>query len=295
MTHRESDAIEPHPAASTQALPRHVAPGHYYSPIPSGADVDRARARADRAPRTLPGIDLREPGQLALLAGLQPLYDDLHLPEQPQPGWRFTCANTWFTYADAIGYALMLRHLRPRRVVEVGAGFSSALALDVADRFLDPPPRFTFVDPDPQRLRDVVGPEDLQGRLIAAAVQDVDPAGFSALAAGDVLMIDSSHVLKAGSDVQYLLDEVLPLLPAGVHVHVHDVFWPFEYPPSWLRQGVAVNEAYAIRTLLTGGDRFRVVLFNTFLMRFHRAWFAEHMPLFLAGDFPTGGIWLERC
>lgn len=276
---------------STDAL--HVPPGHHYSPIPSPADVDRAIARIRDAGPSLPGIDLRVAEQLALLESWRQAYAELDLPTAPGTG-RFYYGNTWFTYADAIGYALMLRHLRPRRVIEVGAGFSSALALDVSDRFLDPAPSFTFIDPDPQRLIDLVGQEQLGDRLISAAAQDVDPAVFAQLQAGDVLFVDSSHVLKAGSDVQFLFDEVLPLLPAGVHVHFHDVFYPFEYPVEWLRRGVAFTEAYAVRALLQGGGAFRVVLFNSYLMRFHRDWLSQHMPLMLSGDFPTGGIWLER-
>lgn len=271
----------------------HVPAGHHYSPIPSTRDVIRAVELADAATDHLPGIDLREAEQMAWLASMQTRYDSLDLPVARGSG-RFYYDNTWFTYADAVGYALMLLHLRPRRVIEVGCGFSSALSLDIADRLPDPTPQFTFIDPDPGRLSELVSSSDLAGRMIATQVQDVDPRLFRALGAGDILFIDSSHVLKAGSDVQYLFDQVLPLLPAGVHIHFHDVFFPFEYPESWLRAGTAMNESYAVRTLLQGGDRYRIVLFNTFVMRFHHQWFERHMPLFLAGDFPTGGIWLER-
>ena len=114
------------------------------------------------------------------------------------------------------------------------------------------------------------------------------------LRSGDVLFVDSSHVLKAGSDVQHLMDEVFPRLASGVHIHVHDVFYPFEYPPGWLATGCAVNEAYALRALLQSSAAYEIVLFNTFLERFHRAWFAAHMPLVLEGRYPSGGIWLRR-
>lgn len=297
---RDPESAAADPTADETAVPTplgpgrlHVPAGHHYSPLPSSDDVDRALRRGTQAGRALPGIDLREAEQMSLLASWQSRYDELDLPVEPGAG-RFHYDNTWFTYADAISYALMLRHLTPRRVVEVGSGFSSALALDVAERFLDPPPDFTFIDPDPQRLSELARPGELHGRLVAAPVQDVDPQIFASLGPGDILFIDSSHVLKAGSDLQVLFDEILPVLPAGVHIHFHDVFYPFEYPQSWLSRGTAMNEAYAVRLLLTGGDRYRILLFNSFLTRFHADWFAEHMPLFLAGDFPTGGIWLER-
>ena len=142
--------------------------------------------------------------------------------------------------------------------------------------------------------RSLVPPGELQDRLVAAPVQDVPLATFEALGPDDILLVDSSHVLKAGSDVQHLLDEVYPRLAPGVLLHVHDVFWPFEYPASWLATGCSVNEAYAIRALLQGSTAFAVVLWNDFLARFHRQWLAANMPLMLAGGFPTGGIWLRR-
>lgn len=271
----------------------HVPPGHHYSPIPAAADVERALVAAEAVGPHLPGIDLRQSEQMAMLRAWQPLYNDLALPLQPVEGHRFHLDNTWFTNADAIGYALMLRAHAPSRVVEVGAGFSSALALDIADRFLDPAPAFTFVDPDPQRLRELARPGEVDDRLLAMPVQDAPAEIFTSLQPGDLLFVDSSHVLKAGSDVQYLLNEVLPLLPADVLIHFHDVFFPFEYPPSWLHRGTAMNEAYAVRALLLGGDRYRVELWNDYLTRFRTGWFAEYMPLFLGGAMPTGGIWLR--
>ena len=108
----------------------HVPPGHHYSPIPSLDDVERALTRAAAPPRTLPGIDLREAEQLELAQSLLPLYGDP--PFQAAPGaHRYHYDNDYFTYSDAVWYALLLRWLRPQRVVEVGAGYSSALALDV--------------------------------------------------------------------------------------------------------------------------------------------------------------------
>jgi hypothetical protein len=271
----------------------HVPPGHHYSPIPSGDDVARALRRAAAAGDSLPGIDLRESAQMALLAELLPLYGDLPFTDAPGPP-RYHYHNDYFTFSDAIGYALMLRRLRPLRVIEVGSGYSSALALDVDELFLGGHTRFTFIEPDAARLRTLVPAGELEDRLLEQPVQNVPLDLFAELHAGDVLFIDSSHVLKAGSDVQHLIDEVFPRLAPGVHIHIHDVFYPFEYPESWLTTGCAVNEAYAVRTLLQAGTAYEIVLFNTFLERFHRAWFATHMPLVLAARYPTGGIWLRR-
>ncbi len=133
----------------------HVPPGHPYSPIPSIADVGRALRRAEDPPRTLPGIDLREAEQLELLERLLPLCTDLPFATAGD-GRRFRWDNTRFSGSDAVFAALLLRHLQPQRVVEVGSGYSSALALVVDEAFLGGRTRFTFVEPDPERLRQLV-------------------------------------------------------------------------------------------------------------------------------------------
>jgi hypothetical protein len=271
----------------------HVPPGHPYSPIPSPEDVERAAARAETATRTLPGIDLREEEQTALLRRLLPLYDDLRL-EDDAPERRFRLDNEYFAGSDAVYCALLLRHLRPRRVVEVGCGHSSALVLDMDERFLGGATRILLIEPDARRLRSLVPAGELEGRLVEGLVQDVPPGRFEELADGDVLLVDSSHVLKAGSDVQYLVDEVFPRLSTGVHVHIHDVFYPFEYPRSWLATGCSVNEAYAVRALLQSSRAFEIELFAGLIERFHGDWLARHMPATLSARFPTGGIWLRR-
>jgi hypothetical protein len=90
--------------------------------------------------------------------------------------------------------------------------------------------------------------------------------------------------------VQHLIDEVFPSQASGVHIHVHDVFCRFEYPETRLATECALNDAYAVRALLQAGTAYEIVRFNTFLGRFHRPWVTEHMPLVLAGRYPTGGI-----
>ncbi len=260
----------------------HVPPGHHYSPIPSAADIARTVDTQQPGVYPLPGIDLRLEEQWTLLESLTPDYPEVERLLRA-PG-RFTMDNTWFAGADAVVMALMLRHLRPSRIVEVGCGYSSALIRDVAGDALT-----TFIDPDPQRLRQTLG-EDIT--VVAQPVQDVDLAVFAALAAGDVLAIDSSHVARAGSDVNHLLFTVLPMLPPGVRIHVHDLFFPFEYPRSWLDAGVAFSEAYAWHAVLLNAVSPRIELWNHLLMRDDQAWFAQHMPLCLSAPFITGGLWL---
>lgn len=272
----------------------HIPPGHHYSTTPSQADIDRAVRRAERADpsdQTLGTVDLRTSTQWDLLSRLV-----AHAPSVPHRGRirRFTYDNSWFTNADALLYALMLIEHRPERVVEVGSGFSSALGLDVNDLALGGTTQFTFIEPEAARLRELLSPADLDGRLMEVPVQDVPREVFDSLRGNDVLMVDCSHILKAGSDVQYLLDDVLPGLATGVLIHVHDVFWPFEYPRSWLEHDFHPTEAYALRLLLQEPSYLRIELFVDQLRRADPSWFIEHLPVVLDQPFPTGGIWLTR-
>src|SRR5262245_40597097 len=125
-------------------------PGHFYSPIPSQADID-AVARRTGADE-LRGIDLREPAQLALLDELALFYRDLPFAPTAAPGLRYRFENPSYSYADGIFLYSMLRHLKPRRVIEVGSGFTSALLLDTNERFLDNRVECTFIEPYPQLL-----------------------------------------------------------------------------------------------------------------------------------------------
>jgi Methyltransferase domain len=271
-----------------------VPAGHFYSAIPSMAQVRANEARLFAPPpRELPGIDLRESEQRALLDALQPFYDEQPFPRVHTPPRRYWFENGAYSYSDAIFLYAMLRHARPRRYVEVGSGHSSCVALDTNELFLGGAVACTFVEPYPELLRSLLRPGDEERiEIVPREVQRVDAALFQRLEANDVLFIDSTHVCKIGSDVNFLLFEVLPRLASGVYVHFHDVFHPFEYPRSWIHEGRAWTEAYLLRSFLTFNREFEIVLFNTFMETFHEPFFRARMPLCL--ENPGGSIWLRR-
>lgn len=267
-----------------------VPPGHFYSPVPSRDDRARASAVAART-RELPGVDLRPEHQLALIEELAGLVADLPLgPERGEHRYGF--ANPFYSWGDGLTYAGMLLRSRPRRVVEVGCGWSSALLLDIDELRLGGATDITFVEPFPEVLEGLARPGDLDGRLLRTPVQQVPVEVFTALDDGDVLFIDSTHVSKAGSDVNHLVFEVLPALRPGVLVHVHDVLHPFEYPAGWLREGRAWNEAYLLRAFLQFNAAFSVELMSTWVAREHAGWLSEHLPDYLRN--PGGSLWLRR-
>ena len=274
--------------------PRYVPPGHYYSPIASIADLRANSARLFAPfPRELPGIDLNEPGQLALLSLLEGYYRDLPFGADPIGKLRYGLENPGYAWSDGIRLYAMIRHLAPKRIVEVGSGNSSCLMLDVNELHFGGRLQCTFIEPEPARFLSLIRDTDRTAiDIIAKPLQDAPLSHFTTLDANDILFVDSSHVSKAGSDVNHLFAEILPRLRPGVHVHFHDVFFPFEYPPEWLYQGKAFNEAYVLRAFLSYNAAFEIVLFNTFLEHFHAQRFAERMPLCLRNV--GGSLWLRR-
>jgi predicted O-methyltransferase YrrM len=266
-----------HALTDAVVRPPYVRSGHFYSPVSGEADVERALGWDDDTP----GVQLRAEAQVELFGELKPLFEGV-------PQRRYRPANGMYDAADALVYQAFVRRLKPRRVIEVGAGYSTAKLLDTAERYV-PELEVTCVEPYPDRLLGLLLPED-KVDLIAAPVQDVPMDTYSRLESGDVLFIDSTHVAKAGSDVLWLFLRVLPRLAKGVVVHIHDVFWPFEYPAEWLREGRAWNEDYLLHAFLCHNEAWRIELFSSWLWQRH----PDLVPPELRGDHP-GSIWLRRC
>jgi hypothetical protein len=269
--------------------------GHFYSPIPALEEIRRDESRIFRpGERSVPGIDLAEESQLRLLSDFAEYYKELSFPEERDPAYRYYYQNPSYSYSDAIFLYSIIRHARPRRIVEVGSGHSSCVTLDTNDRFFGGSISCTFIEPYPELLRSLLRQPDFQQvRIIPQRLQEVELDVFRQLAPNDILFIDSTHVSKTGSDVNRIFFEILAALASGVYVHFHDVFYPFEYPKEWVYEGRAWNELYMLRAFLQYNSSFRIVCFNTFLEEFHEEFFAAHMPLCLKNR--GGSIWLQKC
>jgi hypothetical protein len=278
--HAEPGVAEQRIAELEAALRRYELgwpPGHFYSPVPDFesvlADADRVFAR----PGALPGIDLRERHQFRMLSRLAPLAREA--PFGTSPGLRYHYENPNFRHADALALFALLRYLRPRRIVEVGSGYSSCVTLDANERFLGWSAACTFIEPFPGLLHSLIRPDDRQRvRILEQPLQKVDRSIFRQLTRRDVLFVDSTHVSKIDSDVNHLLFEILPSLRPGVRVHFHDVFYPFEYPQVWIEQGRAWNECYLLRAFLQYNPRFRIELFNNWLQQTHPGLLESALP-----------------
>lgn len=271
-------------------------PGTYASPIvdPERPETQRAARMQERWEWQGAPLALDEAAMLDLFHRLRRHYPEVPFPETRTPGWRYYLANPAFSYADGITLFCMMREFRPARIVEVGVGFSSCLMMDTNDRFFGGAIELTLLDPHPDVLASLLEPGDpYLGRVQTLALQDAGLDLFTSLGEDDVLFIDSSHVGKTASDVTDYCFRVLPALKPGVLVHVHDIFYPFEYPPEWVvQENRSWNEAYLLRAFLQYNEAFPVIYFNDWIYNKHADLAGQHMSQCRR---QTGGsIWLRR-
>ncbi|MDD3661848.1 MAG: class I SAM-dependent methyltransferase [Candidatus Dojkabacteria bacterium] len=295
---KKQEQKQPSPVAP--ALPRQVPAGHFYSPVPNLAEVrqDRQRIFNYQVPET-PGVDLNDEGQKRMLEDLAKVYPGIPFKPEKQPRLRYYFENEYYAYFDGVMLYCMMKHLAPSRYIEIGSGFSSCVALDTDELFLERSTEFTFIEPFPERLKSLISEDDRRITIHEKRLQDIDLSVFETLKTGDILFVDSTHVSKTGSDVNMIIFDILPLLASGVYVHIHDIFFPFEYPESWILEGCAWNEDYIVRAFLQYNSRFDIVLFNSYASYFHRDFIVKNLPLALdAGDsgksFVGGGLWLRK-
>lgn len=267
-------------------------PGHFYSTIPDLTEVWQREAAIFPPPSAeLPGIQLRIDQQLQLLAKLGKLQAGVTFPAQKQPGVRYYHDNPNFMLGEAVVLYSMMRFLEPKRIIEIGSGFSSCLILDINESLFQGSITCSFIEPNPELLLQLIESGD-QFTLRQQPVQDVDLELFSQLAGGDILLVDTSHVSRIGSDVNHIVFEILPRLQEGVWVHFHDVMYNFDYPKDWVYQGRIWNEAYLLRAFLQYNHAFSIEFFSSYLGEFHREALVNALPLC---DSNAGtSLWLRR-
>ncbi len=226
--------------------------------------------------------------QLALLDELSRYAAELDdVPfEEPEDKAQFYFRNHLFGGTDALVLYAMLRRARPQRIIEVGSGFSTLLALRAVAA--NEGGRITCIEPYPREF--LRRPEV---ELIPEKVQTLGFATFESLGENDVLFIDSSHVVKCGGDVTFLFLEVLPRLQPGVIVHVHDVFLPAELPRDWMVELHNFwTEQYLLHGLLIFSSGFRVLLANAYLGKHHLEAFQRAFPR--STWWGGGSFWMQR-
>jgi hypothetical protein len=194
-----------------------------------------------------PFFDEHQPEFTAWLDKADKYFDVLRGLEGTGPE-RARLDQYWCPRLDAAMAYTMVRELQPERLVEVGSGHSTRFMVRaIADGGF--PCAFTSIDPAPRAAI-----KDLPVTFLATTLQGVDGELFQSLEAGDFLCVDSSHILMPGTDVDIVLNRILPVLPSGVIVFFHDIFLPHAYPQDWHWRGY--NEQNAVGGLLRCGYEF---------------------------------------
>jgi hypothetical protein len=268
-------------------------PGHFYSPLPNLDNISNLYQMIDKS-RNPNGIEINGDKQIKLLKQFQKYVSIIPFGDGfKQKNTRyFFNGDEWYSYGDAIVLFCMINYFKPERLIEVGSGYSSIVTLDTCE-LSNLNTKITFIEPYPELILSLLSDQDDPEKLILRKeVQTVNLSLFEDLNSGDILFVDSSHVVKFGSDVLFILTEVLPRLKPGVIIHFHDIFWPFEYPLEWLEQGFAWNEAYFLKALLINNKSYEILYFNDYMGQMHRDLVEQHMPLALR-NFGCG-IWLKK-
>jgi hypothetical protein len=263
---------------------------HYYDPLFQVKELEDGKVRQ------LPGVDLNVKGQLALLASFKYQEELLGFPNQEPSGEKsYYYHNPAFGSGDAEFLYSIIRHAKPKKVVEIGSGFSTLMAQAAIQKNISEDKTYSceHVCIEPYEMPWL---EQLPVTVIRKRVEDIEMSYFSKLSANDILFIDSSHMIRRDSDVLVEYLRILPTLKKGVFVHVHDIFTPRDYPVSWLKDHFLLwNEQYLLEAFLTQNSQFAIVGALNFLQHDHPKVLHKALPVLAQepGREP-GSFWMQR-
>lgn len=271
-----------------------IVPRNYYSPIP---DLEQLPEDIWDRRSALGGVELGIDRAMVMVeTELAPFVAELDIPaDGPAPPGEFFLHNENYESVDAELLYALLRARKPRRVLELGSGYTTLLIGDACRRNAADGTMTEHVAYDPYPRAHIVGespPPPTRFEPISATEVPLD--AFRELQAGDVLFVDTTHTVKLGSDVNYIVLDVLPVLAPGVVVHFHDVFLPWEYPRAWFEtMEYYWAEQYLLQAFLAFNDAFEVLLPAQALARAQPDRLGAVVPSFSLQVRP-GAIWLTR-
>lgn len=272
----------------------HITPVHYYQPIPDSRELSAALWSTYSS---MSGVDLNERFQMELLHTFESLFRSEYncFPPSSDDPLRFHFDQASFCSVDAEILYCMIRHFKPRRMIEVGSGMSTLLAAEAIrkNEVEGYSCSFTAIEPYPRQFlrHGVPGLTE----LLEAKVQSVPIERFCALEANDIVFIDSSHVVKIGGDVVYEFLDLLPRLKPGVIVHYHDIFLPAEYPKSWVLDDRRFwTEQYLLQAFLAFNSAFEVLMAASFLHIHHSADLKAAFSSYDPANVWPGSFWMRH-
>lgn len=273
----------------------HCYPISQESPFPKLSSENREPFHV--FPKSLPGINAQNSTMLELMKKCSKYNSEIkEYPkdsEDADPG-TYYWDNNMFGLMDANIYHCMIRLNKPKKIIEVGSGWSTLVAINAAKKNVEESRKnhnINIVCVEPYPLRgDLLTQESIS--VIQDFVQNVDIQVLTDLEENDILFIDSSHVFHFSSDVRYLFLDVLPRLKKGVFVHIHDIYLPSDiYPESYIfEQHRYYNEDYFLRAFLLFNDHFQILWSGTYTCRFLK----ENITSILENDHCHTGFWMRK-
>lgn len=209
--------------------------------------------------RTLPGIDWNTNEQLKILSELSFSQEVAYIPQKKPGTLDFYLNNGEFESGDAEYWYQLIRSIKPKRIFEIGSGYSTLMAIKAIRRNQQQHPdyRCKHVCIEPYEMPWL---EETGVSVVRKKVEDVEPVFFSTLEENDILFIDSSHIIRPQGDVLFEYLELLPTLNKGVVVHIHDIFSPQNYPKQWVEDDVRFwNEQYLLEAFLSHNGSWKII------------------------------------
>ncbi|MGA3207390.1 MAG: class I SAM-dependent methyltransferase [Syntrophales bacterium] len=257
----------------------HITPVHYYSPIPN---VSALNSETFKKIYGDTGIDWNLEGQLNRLQSVFPNYKNEYEPLQ----------NTGLTLIDSFILYAMIREKKPRVMVEVGSGETTKISLLALARNREEGNNCQFYAIEPYPGEKLRGIDEIDFQLIDKKLEDID-VGF--LSTADLFFIDSSHVSKVGSDVNYEILEIVPNLKKGSIIHWHDIMFPGEYFEDWVREGrMFWNESYLVNAFMLFNNTFQIIWASRYMQLNHSELMTDTFPYFKPDRHRCTSFWIEK-
>lgn len=262
---------------------------HYYEPQFDyrGADTDLS------LDRDLSGIDWNVDGQLEVLSKFRFAAELADVPHDEPSALGYYFNNGQFESGDAEVWYQLIRAYQPKRIIEIGSGYSTLMAVRATakNQEADAAYRCEHICIEPYERSWL---EKTGVTVVREKVETLPMSFFSQLEDGDILFIDSSHIIRPGGDVLFEFLELLPSLNKGVIVHIHDIFSPRNYPEEWLRDSVKFwNEQYLLEAFLTHNSSWQILAALNYL---HCNYYNELKPAapFITRDRRPGSFYIQK-
>lgn len=266
---------------------------HYYEPLINPKKYLKYDLKNDR---NLPGIDLNINYQLTLLDKFD-YYDELlEFPlDEEKTGPEFYYNNSTYGPGDAEYLYSIIRLVKPRRIIEIGSGYSTLMAINAIRKNKQENESYSCshvcIEPYEHSWLN-----EMDIELKRDLVENIDTSFFENLSPGDILFIDSSHIIRPQGDVLYEILELLPTISSGVLIHIHDIFTPKDYHKEWvLNKHRLWNEQYLLEAFLSNNSKFRIIGALNFLTNSYRDKLDSKFPILASQkERRPGAFWIEK-